>query len=105
MPPPTAQEEREQTECINVIDPEEELPMAVDEVEDGAPPGPVPRPNLDMEQWLQSQREDPVLAEVRNWLIRQEIPNKETLRGRPQVYHRYAHVLHELSIGPDQILR
>ncbi|MCP3666376.1 MAG: hypothetical protein GY696_28395 [Gammaproteobacteria bacterium] len=30
MPPPTAQEEKEQTECINVLDPEEEeLQMAV----------------------------------------------------------------------------
>ncbi len=27
------------------------------------------------------------------------------MRGRPQVYHRYAHVLHEISIGPDQLLR
>ena len=79
--------------------------MAVDKVEDGVPPGHVPRPNLDMAQWLQSQREDPVLAEVRNWLTLQERPNKEALRGRPQVYHRYAHVLHEITIGPDQILR
>ncbi|MCP3667092.1 MAG: hypothetical protein GY696_32135 [Gammaproteobacteria bacterium] len=56
MPSPMVQEEKEQTECINVIDPEEEeLPMAVDEVEDGAPPGPVPRPNLDINLWLQSQ--------------------------------------------------
>ncbi len=42
---------------------------------------------------------------MRKWLQRKEIPNKETLRGRPKVYHWYAHVLHKLSIGPDQILR
>ncbi|MCP3663456.1 MAG: hypothetical protein GY696_13360, partial [Gammaproteobacteria bacterium] len=101
-----AQEEKEQTECINVLDPEEEeLPMAVDEVEDGVPPGIVPRPNLDINLWLQSQQEDPVLAEVRNWLTLQQRPSKDALRGRPQVYHRYAQVLHEISIGPDQILR
>ncbi|MCP3661264.1 MAG: hypothetical protein GY696_02020 [Gammaproteobacteria bacterium] len=65
----------------------------------------MPRPNLDIGQWLQSQLADPVLAEVREWLLQEEIPSKETLRGRPQAYHRYAQVLHELYIGPDRILR
>ncbi|MCP3668741.1 MAG: hypothetical protein GY696_40705, partial [Gammaproteobacteria bacterium] len=73
MPPPTAQEEKEQTDCINVIDPDEELPMAVIMGKDGAPQGPVPQPNLDIEQWLQSQLADPVLAEMQNWLQQEEI--------------------------------
>ena len=64
MPPPTDQEEKEQTECINVVEPEEELPEPVDIGIDGAPQVPLPRPNLDPAQWLQSQLADPVLVEV-----------------------------------------
>ena len=33
------------------------------------------------------------------------MPSKEELRGHPQVYHRYSQVLHDLSMGPDRILR
>ena len=54
MPPPTDQEEKEQTECINLVEPDEELPVAVDVDMDGAPQGPLPQPNLDIEQWVQS---------------------------------------------------
>ncbi|MCP3661265.1 MAG: hypothetical protein GY696_02025 [Gammaproteobacteria bacterium] len=35
MPPPTDQEEKEQTECINLVKPDEELPVAVDVDRDG----------------------------------------------------------------------
>ena len=60
MPPPTDQEEKEQTECINKV----ELPEPVDVGIDGAPQVALPRPNLDPAQWLQSQLADPVLVEV-----------------------------------------
>ncbi|MCP3663597.1 MAG: hypothetical protein GY696_14085 [Gammaproteobacteria bacterium] len=84
MPPPTDQEE-------------EELPEPTDIGIDGAPQVALPQHNLDPAQWLQNQLADPVLVEVRAWLQREERPNKEELRGRPQVYHRYTQVLHYLT--------
>ena len=51
MPPPTDQEEREQTECINLVEPEEELPEDVDVGMDGAP-----------QVWMWTARKDMDLA-------------------------------------------
>ncbi|MCP3663253.1 MAG: hypothetical protein GY696_12290, partial [Gammaproteobacteria bacterium] len=76
MPPPTDQEERKQTECISIVEPEEELLLDVDVVMDGAPQVTLPRPNLDIAQWLQSQLADTVLVEVQEWLRRKEMPSK-----------------------------
>ena len=64
MPPLTAQEEKEQTECINAAEPEEELLEGFGVQMDGAPQVPLPRLSLDPEQWLQSKLADPLLAEV-----------------------------------------
>ena len=50
MPPPTDQEEKEQTECINIVEPEEELPEPADVGIDGATQVALPRPNLDPAQ-------------------------------------------------------
>ena len=105
MPPPTAQEEKEQTECINAAEPEEELPEGFGVRIDGAPQVPLPWPSLDQEQWLQSQLADQVLVEVQVWFNRGERPSKEKLRGRPQVYHCYAQVPHSLTMGADRILK
>ncbi len=69
MPPPTDQVGKEQTECINLVEPEEEVPEDIDIGMDGAPQVALPQPNLDPAQWLQ----------------REERPSKEELRGPSSV--------------------
>ncbi|MCP4993462.1 MAG: DDE-type integrase/transposase/recombinase [Gammaproteobacteria bacterium] len=106
MPAPTAQEEQEQAEYLNLM--AEALPAGFREGADGAPEGPggpVAPPEIELGAWAIAQAEDEVLQVVDTWITRGEKPSRAEIRGKALVYHKYAHVYNALSKGEDQVLR
>jgi hypothetical protein len=89
MPAPTAQEEQEQAEYLNLM--AEALPAGFREGADGAPEGPggpVAPPEIELGAWAIAQAEDEVLQVVDTWITRGEKPSRAEIRGKALVYHQ-----------------